>query len=265
MAYWDKTEPDQGQYDWTDLDYMIDGATKSHAQVVLAIGRKLPRWPECHDPYWLESLSFDSRVKEVLAYERAVVMRYGHNPTITGWQVENETMFPFGNCEQPFGLKILQQEVQQVKDLDSKPVMVTDSGEWSPFWPLLARYGDVLGVSTYRTSWNNLFGFVPFPVSPGFYILRQNLVFASTKIISSELQAEPWGPKSIPEMPLSQQVQLMSVQQMKDNIIFAREAGFDETYLWGVEWWYWMKDKGHSEYWETAKNLWQKTTTQTRF
>jgi len=50
----------------------------------------------------------------------------------------------------------------------------------------------------------------------------------------------------------------MSLGQFKKNITFAKEAGFDEVYLWGVEWWYLLKEKkNYPNYWETAKKLWQ--------
>jgi hypothetical protein len=49
----------------------------------------------------------------------------------------------------------------------------------------------------------------------------------------------------------------MSLRQLKENISFTRRAGFDEAYLWGAEWWYYMKtEKDYSSYWDEAKKLW---------
>ena len=36
----------------------------------------------------------------------------------------------------------------------------------------------------------------------------------------------------------------------------ARRVGFSEAYLWGVEWWYWLKEtKGEPAVWDTAREL----------
>jgi len=37
---------------------------------------------------------------------------------------------------------------------------------------------------------------------------------------------------------------------------FAKKVGFPEIYLWGAEWWYWLKiTQNHPELWDTAKEL----------
>ena len=57
-------------------------------------------------------------------------------------------------------------------------------------------------------------------------------------------------------MNLFDQLYAMDINQVKDNIKFAKEVGFSENYLWGVEWWYFMGQKyGHWEFWEYAKGL----------
>jgi beta-galactosidase GanA len=52
MAPWYKVEPQSGQYDFSDVDWYLREAQKRGAKVVLALGRKLFRWPECHEPEW---------------------------------------------------------------------------------------------------------------------------------------------------------------------------------------------------------------------
>ena len=52
-----------------------------------------------------------------------------------------------------------------------------------------------------------------------------------------------------------QQLKIFPVEKMKENIDFAEKTSFDEIYLWGVEWWYFMKQKGNPQYWEYAKSL----------
>jgi len=42
---------------------------------------------------------------------------------------------------------------------------------------------------------------------------------------------------------------------MRANIDFAKRTGFNEIYVWGVEWWYWMKTVHHdARYWNYAQD-----------
>src|SRR5438105_2104485 len=52
-AYWDATEPQKDNYDFSALDFQINEAAGRGTKIVLAVGRRLPRWPECHDPSWI--------------------------------------------------------------------------------------------------------------------------------------------------------------------------------------------------------------------
>ncbi len=36
----------------------------------------------------------------------------------------------------------------------------------------------------------------------------------------------------------------MNIDRLKDNVEYAQKVGMPRTYLWGVEWWYWMIKKG---------------------
>jgi len=47
----------------------------------------------------------------------------------------------------------------------------------------------------------------------------------------------------------------MDIDKFDEIIDFAKKTGFDEQYLWGAEWWYWMKTQGNDEYWNHAKEL----------
>src|SRR3989344_6752591 len=53
-AHWPLTEPEEGKYNFEELDFQIKEAQKSGASVILAVGRRLPGWPECHEPEWLK-------------------------------------------------------------------------------------------------------------------------------------------------------------------------------------------------------------------
>ena len=48
----------------------------------------------------------------------------------------------------------------------------------------------------------------------------------------------------------------MDLSQFRKNIEFAEKTGFKRFYLWGSEWWYWLKiTKGDSNIWEETKKL----------
>ena len=53
-AHWPLTEPEEGKYNFEELDFQMKEAEKRDASVILAVGRRLPGWPECHEPKWLQ-------------------------------------------------------------------------------------------------------------------------------------------------------------------------------------------------------------------
>ena len=52
--------------------------------------------------------------------------------------------------------------------------------------------------------------------------------------------------RSIPDTPIAEQYKSMNMDTFRNNIDFARRVGFPEVYLWGVEWWYWIRDRGNA-------------------
>ncbi len=47
----------------------------------------------------------------------------------------------------------------------------------------------------------------------------------------------------------------MTIAYVHEIIAYAHETPFIEQYLWGVEWWYYMREKGYPEYWAAMKVL----------
>ncbi len=259
-AHWPMIEPKQGEYHFDELDFQMQEAKKRDAHVVLAVGRRLPGWPECHDPDWIKGRSVADRNAEVLSYIEAVVKRYRDYPNITYWQVENEPYLSVFAHEQCGDLdpSFLKQEVALVKNLDpDRKILVTDSGNlgtWYGAW----RTGDVFGTSIYLYLWNPTIGQVKTVYSPAVYRAKSNflgLIAGQKKNILIELSLEPWLLEPIVKAPLQTQLERMDIHKFKETISFAKTTGFDVQYLWGVEWWYFMKKQNHSEYWDEAKRL----------
>jgi len=260
--YWDDVERVEGEYDFEDYDWMLDAARLAKAEIVLVVGRRQPRWPECFSPYWATQLP-DSEVEEkILELIKEEVNHFKRYENVTAWQVENEPLLSiFGECPPP-NKDFLQAEIDLVESLDSRPIIVTDSGELSS-WFSVAQLTQNLGTTMYRIVWNRTLGYTYYPLPPAYYRYKADLIKwlnpNVNKIIISELQVEPWT-EGIPMvfLPLERQFKSMSFARMRMNLRFAQATGFDQTYLWGVEWWYWLKErKNHPEFWEFGQRLWQ--------
>lgn len=252
--YWSDIEREEGVYNWSEMDWFIEEAEKHNAKLTIALGAKVPRWPECFIPDWAERLDIPYRHDALLAYIEEAVNRYKHSPAITRWQVENEAFFPFGECPRPSLSRYLE-EVELVRSLDSRPVQATVSGELEP-WFDAAVTADILGISMYRVTWNDFFGFFYYPVTPGFYRSRAASVRPLVeRIIISELQAEPWFPEPIDTRSLEEWYEIFDEEDMKRNVDFSVRTGLDEVFLWGAEWWYLLKENQLPGLWNYGKEV----------
>jgi hypothetical protein len=257
-VHWDLIEPQENQFNFQDLDWQIEKAEEKGVKLVLAIGMKTPRWPECHVPEWAKSKSKQEQQEEILKMLENIVLRYKDSLAVKYWQVENEPLFPFGDC--PWIDKdFLKKEIDLVKSLDKKDrVLISDSGEGS-FWIQAAILGDIVGTTIYRKAWFHQPGFyVNYPFPPIFYARKAQIInkLFDKEVICVELQTEPWGPKLLYDSPLKEQEKTMNLEQFKANIEFAKKTGLKEFYLWGSEWWYWMKKKqNRPAIWDQAKKI----------
>ena len=265
-AYWNKEEPEPGNLlfltgESSDLDFQIKEASDRNIKIVVAVGRRLPRWPECHDPSWIGNLPETVLQSEQLSYIETVIRHYQDNPNIIAWQVENEPFLStFGICP-PLSKEFLDSEIALVKKLDiSRPIIITDSGELS-FWFNSGSRGDIFGTTLYRYVFSDVFNkYWTNHIPAVFYrfkggILR--LLHPGKQIVIMELEAEPWTTAGIPNTSIEDQFKTMSLENFQTILKIAKETGFSPQYLWGVEWWYWMKQQNHPEFWEAAKELYK--------
>jgi hypothetical protein len=260
-VYWSSVEKIQGEYEWQEVDWQLAEAQKRGAEVILAIGPRVPRWPECHIPLWARDLSDEEYNMQVNILYQQTIEHFKVYSNITTWQVSNEPFLKsFGICRTQSPEQI-NAYIKIVKSLDTKsrPVMLTESGELST-WVKSAKLADIIGSSLYRTVWNQYFGYWRYPWPPAFYRWHADLVqklFPVQKIIISELQAEPWPPGNhILATSLDDQFKSFNLNRLQKNISYVKKTGFDEVYLWGVEWWYYLKlNYNHPEFWKEIKNL----------
>lgn len=258
-VHWDLLEKEKGVYDFSELDWQVKEAEKNNAKVILAIGMKVPRWPECHLPTWARDFSKEEQQGEIITMLEKIVSRYKDSPALSMWQVENEVFFQFGAC--PWSdEEFLKKEISFVRSQDpNHKIIVTDSGELS-FWLRASQAGgDYIGFTTYRMVWNQQFrSYFSYFLPSVFYGRRADLInnLFHKKAIGVELQAEPWCANSIMNSSLAEQEKTMNIDQFKNNIEFAKNTGIDTFYFWGVEWWYYMKTAyNNSDIWNEAKKL----------
>lgn len=258
-APWNEIEPIEDHWVFTDLDWQVNEAVKRNVDIVLVLGRRTPHWPECHDPVWVTGLPQEIVVDSQLEMMKKVVEHYKNVRQITVWQVENEPMLDvFGSCP-PSDIDLLRKEVALVKNLDDRPILITDSGELS-FWAAAANTGDLFGTTMYRVTYNPYLGYLYYHLPPVFYNTKARLVGKNPQeVLVSELQAEPWAPEGLLNVSLEEQQISMDGARLVNHVNYAKRTGFAGAYLWGAEWWYWLREKkGINELWATAQEIFNK-------
>ncbi|NCO05141.1 MAG: cellulase family glycosylhydrolase [Candidatus Magasanikbacteria bacterium] len=256
-AMWSQIEAVKTEFNFDDVDFMMEKAKEHGTKVVLVVGQKAPRWPECHVPGWLDYSQEESR-NHLSTYITKVVERYKDNEALEMWQVENEPYirFVFGECT-GYDKEFVADEIALVKKLDPQhKIMITDSGELAS-WHQASKAGDVFGTTLYRivkTPKGHIFTYDFLP--PAFY--RWKAFFWGVELqdfFIAELQAEPWFSDSTPmDTPIVEQEQTMNPERLKQHLLYAQKIGSPRAYLWGVEWWYYM-NQAHNDnrYWNIVK------------
>ena len=261
-AHWPMIEPVERVYNFAELDYQIERAEEVDAEVVLAVGRRLPRWPECHIPRWARDLTWEEQQTAIIRYTEKVVERYKDSPAVTYWQVENEPfleVFAKEHCGE-FDEAFFKSQIEHFRTLDdSRPLLVTDSGNLGT-WVEPYRQGDAFGTSVYVFFWNPDLGQFKTVLPPWFYRVKDNalgLIFGEQKTMLIELAAEPWLIEPIPDVPVDVQLTRMDIDKFETILEYAAGTHFAKQYLWGIEWWYWMREREHPEFWERGQELFQ--------
>lgn len=259
-AHWPMIEPARDVYNFAELDYQVSEAERVGATVVLAVGRRLPRWPECHVPDWMKERGFEEQKIELREYLTLVVNRYKNSPAVIYWQVENEpylTLFAYEHCG-AFDEAFFEEEIALVKTLDpTRPILVTDSGNLGT-WAGAYKHGDAFGTSVYVYFWNPEIGQFKTLLPPWFYRAKEkvmSLQYGEKPTFLIELSAEPWLLQPVVDVPLEVQYTRMDLEKFNTILEYARATRYDQQYLWGAEWWYWLKQQNDDTMWNRGKEL----------
>lgn len=257
-TYWDRIEKLPGKYDFSELDFMVREAEKRNAKLKVVVGQKVIRWPECFYPTWIDKNNPKLVAEKTNALIAETVNRYKNSPAIETWQVENEFLLKtFGECpKENLTNKALTQEIATVRSLDpTHPIEVTQSNQNG--FPFLGPNVNSFGFSMYRVVHNNVFGYYTYPQTGIYNFWKAALIesYRDTQVTIHELQGEAWGPRGNENLSWEEAQRSMNPEQLHDNLDYARQTQIKTMYLWGVEWWYWLKEtQGHPEMWQTAKN-----------
>lgn len=259
MSYWNRLEPKQGVYDFHELDWQIDKAERYGAEATLCLGLRQPRWPESHWPDWALQLSGSEWQQALLDFIQAVVERYKSRKCIVSYQLENEAFNRSFGENGNFDRSRIRREFGLVKRLDpTRPIIMSTSNSWGI--PLLGPRADMYGFSIYRHMFmNGTYRHSRLPAV--FFRFRALLIrlLQMRRTFIHELQAEPWGPKPIPEMPLDEQFKSIGLPEIKTAVKFARNTGLTPIDIWGLEWWYWLKvTHNRPEIWNYMRSVYKR-------
>lgn len=258
MSYWNIHEQTRGSYNFAELDWQMDLIAAHGGSVSLCIGKRQPRWPECHMPDWAKNLPKEEWYQALFDYIAAVVRRYKDHPALATWQLENEALLKdFGYCvDQDYRHKRLQAELGIVKTLDpDHPVIMTLSDSWG--FPWHDPTPDIYAMSLYRITINKRGDVVHSKRPAMFYKLRAICIesLKNRPVFIHELQAEPWLETALLDAPIEAQLERMNPAIFQQITEYAQQTGVKKADLWGLEWWYWLKHQGDPEIWEAVQKL----------
>lgn len=260
VSYWSDGEPTQGHYNFTQLDWEFQKAEAAHAKIILTLGLRQPRWPECHMPSWADNETESQWEPQLENYMQAVIERYKNSPSLESYQLENEYFLKgFGTCTN-FDRNRLISEDNLVKRLDPKhPIIIGRSNNALGF-PVGQPQPSEFSISVYKRVWDgnvtHRYLEYPFPAWYYAFLAGTQKIFLHKDMVIGELQAEAWPPdgKTITQISLAEQNKSLNAKRLKDRFQYGEATGMRQIDLWGAEYWYYRLVKLHDpSLWNVAK------------
>ncbi len=280
-AYWNEIEQDEGVFNFETLDWLIEASQKSSLEIVLAVGMKVPRWPEFHFPKWIEQthnttqtshpLDSDSRLADhALSFVDRVVEHTRGVSNIRYWQIENEALNKPGVARGRYlSRDFLQKEIDIVRPkINSQqkimltnavsllPIDTGDTGHDERVFEDSVTLADAVGINVYAKE----------PLGPEFYLQpspaywrkvakwRQRLDDLKKEAWVAEAQAEPWEWN---KLIITEKLEYPSTSPDAATALATKLAqlGYKSVLLWGCEYWYWHKKQGSNTWWNAVTKL----------
>lgn len=260
VAYWDEIESQKNVYDFSDLDWQMNFAEENNLEIVLAIGKRVPRYPECHVPEWAKSESIENQQNRLLDYIGKVVSRYKNYESLKIWQVENEpflTVYVPEFCGSELDVNFFDKEIELVRRLDpDRKILTTDSGNLGK-WLGAYKRGDIFGSTFYIYLTDSNLGQIKSFLNYNIYKFKRfisEIFYGKKEVWLAEVSLEPWLTKPIREYDIEETFEYMNIERIDEILDKSAKTNFEEIYLWGAEWWYYLKLMGYPDIWNHLKN-----------
>lgn len=260
VSYWSDMERTPGQYNFSQLDWQMQKAEAAHANVVLTLGLRQPRWPECHMPDWAAGEPKSQWQPQLEQFMQAIIARYHNSPSLQAYQLENEYFLKgFGTCTD-FSRDRLVSEYNLVKKADPVHPVIIGRSNNALGLPLGKPQPDEFSISVYKRVWDAgvTHRYLEYPFPAWFYGFLAGLqeIYNHKNMRIGELQAEAWPPngKNITETSLTEQNKSLDAKRFKDRIEYGKATGMREIDLWGAEYWYYRLTVLHdASLWNVAR------------
>jgi Beta-galactosidase len=279
-AYWHEIEGQEHQYDFSTLDWLLERCHNHNIEVVLALGLKVPRYPEFHFPQWVRdrydtgagTTPIDQRSPALAARSATFLSRVVEHvrsaPALKYWQVENE---PFTQLEITGGRWLspafVQTAVETVRGQARSDQKILLTGaihlpdphphEDGTAFQTSLNLADAVGFNVYTKVPAGTVGSYLEP-APGFWqqlgLWQQQLVAQGREAWIAEAQAEPWeaGHLVAVDQPTYPSASPLQMQRLVGTLT---DLGYETVLLWGCEYWFWHKTQGRQQWWWAAEQM----------
>lgn len=264
VSYWNDIEPQAGHYDFSQLDWQFKQAEVAKAKIILTVGLRQPRWPECHMPGWASNEPAAKWQPQLASFIQAVVLRYRNSPSLSAYQLENEYfLHGFGKC-QDFSRNRLVSEYNLVKQLDPAHRVIVGRSNNAIGLPIGQPQPDEFSISVYKRVWDAAVThrYLEHPYPAWFYGFLAGLqeIVNHKNMVIGELQAEAWPPngQTIQQSSLAEQNKSLDAGRLKARFSYGKATGMRTIDMWGAEYWYYrLKILHDPSLWLTAEREFQ--------
>jgi hypothetical protein len=271
-------EREPGRYDWSSIDRQLDALHARGARAVVTIGMKAQRYPEYWLPTWLrmaanippDAFPEDHPLIEqhLFPYLEAAARHLVAHPAVEGLQVENEPFVHFEGHANGWHIRksFLEREIATVRATVGDVPLSVSHASWlrtDGTWHWILDHVDVLSQSVYTKrqrgpwTWLYIFPYRIGPLTPDLPAQSRAAARHGKELWITELQGEPFESPHVDVRAVpTHQAASFSPRWLRANLKLARRSGATRAYLWGVEWWLYLRDqRDDGRLWQMGRGL----------
>lgn len=279
-CYWDEIEKEKNNFDFSRIKKLLDFCEEEKIQVLLTVGCKAPRLPEFYFPFWLKNpFNFEKNKFLLFNFVKKSIEELKIYKCIFSWQIENEPLDKFFMTVVPDN--IVFEEIRICRELDKRPIHINFWGNdliERGVYPKTLDKADSIGVDFYfyiRGMWKDDKVLEQEKLKKIFGELQKT----KKEIWITELQAEPWAfhpfeftfvkfyEKFLRKNPklflyttnivdTKKNSKSIDLNKLKEIYAEVTNAGFQNIFFWGFEYWLWRKKKfGDESFLEFFKSI----------